>query len=149
MDLAVAPDILIRALSSPDWPSKPIWGSKLRHLHPMFDRFNIELLQTLEQLIHNTLANFAQRPDNRDHLKLTIGSQFGESVLPVLDVEQAVVFGGGAAIGDDFWLAVDLRSDAQDPSVIGNHFGQHGCNWVQVAPSFTAFCQELSISIPE
>lgn len=119
----------------------------------MFDNFNFELLQTLGQIVSNnrsdmqTLRNFAQRPDNRDHFKLTIGSQFGPSTLPILDVERALVFGGGAGIGDDFWLALDLRGCSNDPPVVGNCFDRNGCLWVEVAPSFSCFCQELSINI--
>ena len=149
MDLAVAPDVLTRAMRSGDWPTGAIWGSRFRHLHPMFDKFNIELLQTPDQLVSDTrfLADWALRPDNRDHLKLTIGSQFGDSELPILDVEKALVFGGGAGYGDDFWLVIDLRSRAEDPRVVGNQFSVKGCDWVQISPSFTDFCVELSRTI--
>ena len=79
---------------------------------------------------------------------LRIGSNESELVkLPRLDVEKCLVFGGGADIGDDFWLTLDLRTDMNDPRVVGNHYHRKSCEWFEVTETFTRFCEILDIKL--
>jgi hypothetical protein len=73
----------------------------------------------------------------------TIDQQGGD--LPLLDVEKAVVIGGGADYGDDTWIVLDYRPNLKSPRVLASQWqagttGPH-LQWVELAPSFEAFWQ--------
>ena len=71
---------------------------------------------------------------------LAVGSEEeGPVDLPRLDVEQGLVFGGGADMGDDFWSTLDLRTSRPDPCVVGNQFRNKAYEWFEITPTFRAF----------
>jgi hypothetical protein len=82
--------------------------------------------------------------------KVLFGSTRGQVPdLPYLDTAEAICIGGGADYGDDTWLLLDYRTDANDPRVIGNHWvyvpdgpGRSllvDFRWVEIAPSLSEF----------
>ena len=109
------PALLLDAMSNEAWPKGRVVGSLLAHVHPLFRELDFELLQDEKQLERNgiadtnTLVKFASNPQIREKFGLEI--DVTNSVLPKLDVNQALVFGGGADFGDDFWLTLDLRTE--------------------------------------
>ncbi|WP_327411683.1 hypothetical protein [Streptomyces sp. NBC_01233] len=68
--------------------------------------------------------------------------------LPWLDVEQALLIAVNRIPGDDVALALDYRTDASDPRVVGSDFWSDPprCAWRTVAPSFSAFAAALALS---
>lgn len=147
-----APQILVDAMSSWHWPRGRIRGAILQHSHPVFQSTDFELLQKPGQLDENhiatteSLVRFSQAPNLGLRLGLVRGSEVAESTsLPLLDVEQVLVFGGGADIGDDFWLTLDFRTSSDDPRVVGNAFGNHSCIWFEITPAFSDFCRLLRV----
>ena len=148
------PRILADAMSNPEWPRGRIHGSQLKGVHSIFDTIDIELLQTPDQLIRNhivdteTLFRFSKNPNTRKHLALASSSETLDDIdLPLLDVEQILVFGGGADIGDDFWLTLDFRTGFDDPRVVGNDFGYRTCTWFELTSTFSEFCRLLDVPI--
>ena len=148
------PKILTDAMSTTEWPKGRVPGARLESTHSIFQTIDFELLQTAEQLQSNgiahtgTLIQFANKPSTRDHVGLGIGSDENVAIeLPRLDVEQILVFGGGADIGDDFWLTLDFRSSAEDPRVVGNQFRPSTCEWFVIADTFRDFCNILGIPV--
>ena len=80
------------------------------------------------------------------------GSATGPSDLPWLDVEQAFNIAVNRRLGDDVAIALDGRTDPSDPRVVGSDMwtSQHETGriqyvWRQVAPSFSAFEEALSL----
>lgn len=151
----VIPELLTSAMANPNWPVGRVSGSRLRTTHTIFESIDFELLRTADQLRRNgiadteTLIEFAKTPSTRDHVGLAIGSTEKEHVLlPRLDVEQILVFGGGADFGDDFWLTLDFRSDTENPRVVGNQFRFETCEWFIITKTFRDFCAILDIALP-
>ena len=144
------PAILLNAMSKRNWPKGRVPGSSLVHTHRLFREIDFELLQTEKQLERNgiadthTLLKFADNPNICDKLGLEI--DVANSDLPKLDVNHALVFGGGADIGDDFWLTLDLRTEFDNPRVVGNHFQHRSCEWFEIASTFSQFCEFLELA---
>lgn len=148
------PKILIDAMADPLWPRGRISGLQLRHLNPRISGFEFELLQTREQLLRNDLADtetlirFEESPKIRDFLALAAGTKCGHKVeLPILDVEQILVIGGGTDWADDVWVALDFRAGFGDPQVVFNQFSNKSCEWLVIAKSFSEFCRAIGISV--
>ena len=144
------PALLLDAMSNEAWPKGRVAGSLLAHVHPLFRELDFELLQDEKQLERNgiadtnTLVKFASNPQIREKFGLEI--DVTNSVLPKLDVNQALVFGGGADFGDDFWLTLDLRTEFDNPRVVGNHLHYKSCEWFEISPTFSQFCALLEIT---
>ena len=103
-------------MSTNEWPKGRVPGARLEAAHSIFQTIDLKLLQTAEQLQSSdiahtgTLIQFANKPLTRDHVGLAIGSAENIAIeLPRLAVGQILVYGGGADIGDDFWLTLDFR----------------------------------------
>ena len=145
-----APAILLDSMDMVTWPTGRVPGALVSHIHPLFREIDFELLQNEAQLERNgiadtrTLIKFADNPNTSDMFSLVVDAP--NSTLPKLDVSHALVFGGGADFGDDFWLTLDLRNDFHDPRVVGNYFQHNSCEWFEIAPTFSQFCELLEIS---
>jgi hypothetical protein len=77
------------------------------------------------------------------------GSRRAQPVeLPWLDVEQAVLIAVNRDAGDDVAIALDYRTDADDPRVVASDCwtDPSTCSWRTVAPTFTAFAAELGLA---
>ena len=71
------------------------------------------------------------------------------SDLPWLDLEQALIVGGGADYGDDTWIALDFRGRPLAPRVVISDIprsekGNHGTaelelRWMELAPDIGFF----------
>jgi hypothetical protein len=74
------------------------------------------------------------------------GSKEDEKPLPWLDVEASHLIAINKNIGDDVAIALDYRSNPDDPRVLASdwHSGP-GCFWREVSPSFTEFVKLLGI----
>jgi hypothetical protein len=69
--------------------------------------------------------------------------------LPWLDVEKAVVIAVNRVHGDDIVIALDYRTDREDPRVVANRWlpaVRTGCVWCAVAGTFTEFARSLGLS---
>jgi hypothetical protein len=153
----VLPAVLISAMKSPRWPTGRVRTGPLPGTAPFLATFDLEMIPPVELLIDDniastaTLCRFADRPRLAESHRLRRGGKAEQAVeLPWLDVEKAVVFGGGADYGDDLWLVLDYRTIADDPRVVANEYLREGvtpmgCFWRQITPSFSAFCRRLGI----
>jgi hypothetical protein len=154
----VLPAVLISAMKSPQWPTGRVHTGFLLGTAPFLAAMDLELIQSVESLIDNdiastaTLCTFADNPRLAESHRLRRGSKAEQAVeLPWLDVEKAVVFGGGADYGDDLWLVLDFRAHVDDPRVVANEFLKEGgtaptgCLWREITPSFSSFCRRLGL----
>jgi hypothetical protein len=68
--------------------------------------------------------------------------------LPWLDADRAVYLAVARLEGDDLIVALDYRSDPDDPRVVATEWfgGGRGCEWRQAAASFTAFARALGLA---
>src|SRR5262249_30734430 len=69
--------------------------------------------------------------------------------LPWLDVEKAVVIAVNRVYGDDIVIALDYRTDCEDPRVVASRWlpaVRTGCIWCAVAGRFTEFARSLGLS---
>jgi hypothetical protein len=73
--------------------------------------------------------------------------------LPWLDVDRALFVAVNRNIGDDVGIALDYRSDVDDPRVVASDWsfnGLHGvCNWREVSSTFTNFVRLLKLGPPD
>ncbi|WP_328829002.1 hypothetical protein OHT77_15440 [Streptomyces sp. NBC_00252] len=73
------------------------------------------------------------------------GGQETPVELPWLDVEKAFFIAVNRVPGDDVGLALDYRTDAHDPRVVGSYVSMNPLlyEWRVVAPAFSAFAAAL------
>jgi hypothetical protein len=96
-----------------------------------------------------TLACFAKSTVNAFTFHVYLGHNAnGPDDLPWLDVERAVVLGGGADVGDDTWIALDYRLSPREPRVVISDFLHFGPEGDRTAPSHIDWL-ELARGVPE
>lgn len=161
--MLVIPGAMIEADRIAKWPSqRRLSGSLLSTAAPFMSAMDFELL-TLSQVSGKerseiadleTLAFFAKTPSSALMHRVYAGSNpQGPSDLPWLDVEKALVIGGGADYGDDTFIALDYRPDRNDPRVViseYHHYGPEGARtasshftWLEVAGNIQTFLAVL------
>ena len=166
------PRTLVEAFRNGTWPVGRLPGRRLSgapfrrdekldiELEPSIDRIRLDdsRIATLGSLVahYGTDAGFFEL--NKDGAlihpnaiyKVLYGSPRGQVPdLPYLDTAKAICIGGGADYGDDVWVLLDYRTDANNPRVIANEWvyvpdgpGRSllvDFRWVEIAPSLSEF----------
>lgn len=150
------PTAVREALDSGSWPLKVIPGSIFSPVHPVWSSINIELLKDSGEILIGgsknadleTLIEFAGDVRLSEQMRLLRGSENHEkNDLPWLDVEQALVIGGGADYGDDLWLVMDYRRNALSPRVIFNVYDERGrASWMVLTESVELFLSRVGVA---
>ena len=80
---------------------------------------------------------------------ITRGSEENRFVeLPWIDAELTIFIADNRIPGDDVAIALDFRTDLQDPRVVASDWWtleNQGCIWREVAPTFSEFVAQLSL----
>ena len=113
------------AMRDGTWPRGRIPAARFRHRLGVTWDVDLELIQSEKAILEDssdiaqlqTLVSCCGDEFFRVHKGSTIS---GRSELPWLDVERAVVIGGGADIGDDRWLVLDYRISREAPRILVN-----------------------------
>jgi hypothetical protein len=113
-----------------------------------------ELIPFLREPIDFTDSHFESplylaELDCAEFCRIARGSQRPEaSDLPWLDAEKAVFVAINRYPGDDLAIALDYRTDADDPRVVAGDWqrGRGGCLWREVAATFSAFVAALGLT---
>jgi hypothetical protein len=83
------------------------------------------------------------------------GSQQVEPVeLPWRDLDRSILVAVNRSIGADVAIALDFRTNAEDPRVIGTYWSDVGwrsgwieeSGWMEITPTFSQFLGEIGIS---
>lgn len=152
------PTPLTDAIALGKWPTgRRLPGSLLVKAAPFMSTMDFELL-TLGEIQGSvqsqvadleTLASFAKSTVGACTFHVYLGRNAnGPDDLPWLDVEQAVVLGGGADVGDDTWIALDYRLSSREPRVVISDFLHFGPEGRRTAPSHIDWV-ELARGVPE
>lgn len=154
------PSLLLDAMRDGAWPAGRICGAVGSLPQPssgMFADTDLVLLQTRADLERGaseaadiqSLRQFADSAELSEKFKVKRGSAVtGPVELPWLDVEQALLIGGGADYGDDTWLVLDFRTGPTDPRVVVNVWRQGAppqVEWRELTPSLTLFLRMLGV----
>jgi hypothetical protein len=142
---------MVEADHAAKWPSeRRLSGSLLSTAVPFMPAMDFELL-TLDQISGKvrseiadleTLVLFARTPSTAVVHRVYAGNNIqGPFDLPWLDVERALVIGGGADYGDDTWISLDYRRDRADPRVVISQFNHYGPEGARTAPSHITWLQ--------
>jgi hypothetical protein len=76
------------------------------------------------------------------------GSQSTEPVeLPWLDVDKAVTIAVNREIGADVGIALDYRTNMEDPRVVASEWRGGGHYWREVTPTFSEFVARIGIKL--
>ena len=123
----------------------------LRHAMPWFES-PVDFLGSTEGMERESrsLDLCAQGERNSCFFRVTQGSATGETALPWLDAELAVIIAVNRVPGDDIAIALDYRGDPANPAVVASDVWTEppGFIWRSVAPSFPAFAAMLGIGEP-
>jgi hypothetical protein len=147
----VLPRALIEADRVAKWPSQQrLSGSLLSTAAPFMSDMDFELL-TLSQISgkeRSEIANLESLVDCAKTASTALVWQVyagnntqGPSDLPWLDVEKALVVGGGADYGDDTFIALDYRLDRSDPRVVISQYNHYGPEGARTAPSHVTWLE--------
>jgi len=160
----VIPDALIRADASRDWPfGRRLSGSLLARTAKFMVEIDFELL-SISEIVGDAdsdvagldaLHTFVKKPRLARMFRLySAFNPEGPSDLPWLDVDKALVIGGGADYGDDVWVVLDARVNPISPRLVLNHFYHFGpegartapshAEWIELAPNIESFLSMLS-----
>jgi hypothetical protein len=119
----------------------------LRRLIP-FLREPVDFLASVEAMRRESSGSLADEPSVAKVFHMARGSRSAEPVcLPWLDVEMSVFVAVNRCPGDDLAIALDYRTGATDPRVVVSDWdeGAAGCNWREVAASFSLFVHLLGV----
>ena len=113
---------------------------RIRELIPFIEE-PIDFLKSKDQMDFNCGPLMAQNEMENYFFHEYRGSAFpcGRD-LPWIDVEKSVMIAVNRRIGDDLGIALDYRTIAEDPRVIGSDWSDEGCSWREIAPTFSTFC---------
>lgn len=155
------PSLLLDAMRDGVWPKGRIRGALSTLPQPsagLLADMDLVLLQTRDDLelgaseaaSIQSLHEFADSAELSEKFKVKRGSVVTRPVeLPWLDVEQALLIGGGADYGDDTWLVLDYRTGPTDPRVVVNVWRQGAppqVEWCELTPSLTGFLRLLGVA---
>jgi hypothetical protein len=146
------PPKMREAFGSGRWPNRLIQSTGLWERSPFLKGVCFEFVQSLAEIQSGTGGIWGPIcPDltaTWDSSRLGRGSVRPVPALPWLDIEQCLPFGGGWW-GDDLWLVLDYRDDADSPRIVANEFVREqaglGLVWREIAPSFDVFWQALGL----
>jgi hypothetical protein len=139
------PSLLVELLEQHRW--RHPGDEALRHLIP-FLREPVDFLTSVEAMRRESAGSLADEPRFAKVFHMARGSRSAEPVcLPWLDVELSVFVAVNRFPGDDLGIALDYRTDATDPRVVASDWddGPGGCEWREVAPSFSQFVRTLGV----
>jgi hypothetical protein len=108
----------------------------------------VDFLTVVESMRRESRGSLADEPSMATVFHMARASKSEESVcLPWLNVEQAVFVAVNRFPGDDLAIALDYRTDQENPRVVANnwHSGVRGCVWREVAPTFAVFSRLLGL----
>jgi len=156
MELEI-PSVVLETMRRGVWPRGRVRGALLQMAAPFIADTDLELVQTPEEMREGgsgiadlqSLRQFADSVGLGEQFRVKRGSGgAGPVELPWLDVEQALVIGGGADYGDDTWVVLDYRANRTDPRVVVNAWSADRppqVEWRELAPSVTSFLQMLGV----
>ncbi|MFC6880726.1 MULTISPECIES: hypothetical protein [Actinomadura] len=118
----------------------------------------VQLFMTIDQMERETAGLSRETEDGELARMFWVarrGAQPEPVELPWLDLDRALLV-GGARYSDCIAIALDYRTDAEDPQVVvfgeemvDLHQGSRGfVGWRVVAPTFPAFVAALNLSEP-
>jgi hypothetical protein len=143
------PGLLAQLLANGLWQHPG--DAVLRHVAPWFEG-PVDFLASTEGMERESrsLDQFAREDRSSRFFHVTRGTTAGETALPWLDAELAVVIAVNREPGDDVAIALDYRSDAANPAVVASDvWTEPGAyRWRSVGASFQAFAAMLGISGP-
>lgn len=145
---------MIALLDFDMWPSGFVSVGRLPEVAPFLAGMRIEFVGSKNDILNGSGGVFGPlKPLGGDvndpaawHLeKMGRGSREHVPDLPWIDVEKALVFGGGD-YGDELAIALDYRVDLSTPRVVTNATAEAGWpafDWVELAPNFSDFWMML------
>jgi hypothetical protein len=139
------PSLLVELLKQHRW--RHPGDEALRDLIP-FLREPVDFLTSVEAMRRESAGSLANEPRFAKVFHMARGSRSAEPVsLPWLDVELSLFVAVNRFPGDDLAIALDYRTDATDPRVVASDWdeGPGGCEWREVAPSFSQFVRTLGV----
>ncbi|MFJ1706044.1 hypothetical protein [Kitasatospora sp. NPDC088346] len=151
------PDVTVRGLRIPSLLSTLIAQGRWRHpgddtmsrLIPWFED-PLDFLTSLERIERESVAldRIADHEPAQLFREVRGTTRDTPVELPWLDVEQAVLIAVCRFAGDDVALALDYRTDAVDPRVVGTDIWTDPqlYEWRTVAPTFSAFAAALNLA---
>jgi hypothetical protein len=148
------PPAMLALFDSDLWPSGFVSIGRLPEVAPFLEGMQIEFVGSKNDILSGSGGVFGRwKPLGGDvndlaawHLeKMGRGSREHVPGLPWIDVEKALIFGGGN-YGDELAIALDYRLDHSRPRVVANALAQAGWpafDWVELAPDFAEFWMML------
>ena len=139
------PPLLLELLAEGRWrhPGDAILQAAISWIEDPLDF----LSPPYELAFESMWATLFDHGDYAAWMHLARSSQSEESIhLPWLDVEQAVFIIENLWPGDDQGIALDYRTSQFDPRVVASDWVVAvGCIWREVAPTFSAFVEQLGL----
>jgi hypothetical protein len=134
------PSLLVSLMEAGRWvhPGDSVIGAAIPFLHGPVDFLDLNVFRG---------KSFPMFVDRRlgDTFREARGHRLGKRVeLPWLDAARAVYIAVSRHDGDDLTVALDYRSDPEDPRVVATEW-VGGCEWRVVSNSFTEFAWSLGL----
>lgn len=139
------PSALIALMDAGQWTHP---GSEILRSCAPFIHDPLVILTSIEAMLFNSgpLMGHSQIEDERLHEYR--GSALAARSLPWIDVEKTIFIMCNERIGDDCGIALDYRTNLDEPEVIGSdwHSGCGGVVYRKIADSFSEFAAMVGLS---
>jgi hypothetical protein len=138
------PELLVALIHQGRWVHPG--DARLRELIP-FLVDPVDFLSTPEAMGRESSGHLADDPRLAAVFYLVRGRQAAEPVdLPWLDADRSFFVAVNRWPGDDVGIALDYRTDSDDPRVVAGDWGTgQACVWREVAPTFSEFVRILGL----
>jgi hypothetical protein len=108
----------------------------------------IEFIEEMQWMVSENSTTMADHADLSNMFFEYRGSKSKDKPdLPWLDIDQAIIFAVNRIHGDDLGLAMDFRTSAEDPRVVGSYWktAPNSFEWRLINNSFYNFLEELGM----
>jgi len=141
------PSILLELITAGRWkqPSDEAINKAIPFLQEPVD-FLLDV-ETMRRESSGSLS-FFQHPEMPELFHMYQGSQEAERQLPWLEVEKALLIAVNRNRGDDIAIALDYRTDSEDPRVVASDWWSENTPthlWREVESKFSEFVRKLGI----
>jgi hypothetical protein len=138
------PPLLKELIETSRWRQPP--DETIKRVIP-FLQDPMEFLLTVDAMRQASMSLLADSPEMSELFREYRGSKVPEKELPWLDVDQALFLAVNRVHGADLGIALDFRTDPEDPRVVASDWqsGDNTHHWRQVEGRFSDFVRRLGL----
>jgi hypothetical protein len=135
---------LLELIRTGRWKQPP--DEIIKNLIPFLQE-PMDFLPDVDTMLQESISLLADSPEMAELFHEYRGSKVPERELPWLDVDKALFIAVNRIAGADLGIALDYRTDLEDPRVVASDWqsGGNTHHWREVEGKFSDFVRKLGL----